>query len=52
MFSSKQEFLDEHDEAREEQSRGHKAAEQKDDRVHVRYSLDPADEGQDPDDGH
>jgi hypothetical protein len=28
VFSSKQEFLDEHDEARDEQARGHKAAEQ------------------------
>lgn len=28
VFSSENEFLDEHDEAREEQSRGHKAAEQ------------------------
>ena len=28
VFSSENEFLDEHDDAREEQSRGHKAAEQ------------------------
>lgn len=50
MLSLEQEFLDEHDEARDEQSRRHEDADENDERVHVYYSLEPADEGQDTDD--